>query len=108
MFERFGRGLAFIAGSIVGGLALPFVVVALRPDLIRRPAPAPVATPTPAETSPPLAVRSAAVDAPSAPGPVRVTYSDAVQRAAPAVVTVSTDRLVTERMAPSTLGELLG
>ena len=108
MFERFGRGLAFIAGSIVGGLALAFVVVALRPDLIRRPAPAPVATPAPAETSPPLAVRSAAVDAPSAPGPVRVTYSDAVQRAAPAVVTVSTDRLVTERMAPSTLGELLG
>jgi hypothetical protein len=36
MLERLGRGLTFIAGSVVGGLALAFVIVALRPDLIRQ------------------------------------------------------------------------
>src|SRR6202011_3086056 len=43
----------------------------------------------------------------TAPAPVRVSYADAVQRAAPAVVNVYTARLVTERIAPS-LGELFG
>ena len=36
MLERLGRGLTFVVGSIVGGLALAFVIVAVRPDLIRR------------------------------------------------------------------------
>jgi serine protease DegS len=40
-------------------------------------------------------------------GPPRVTYAEAVQRAAPAVVNVFTQRQVTERLAPS-LGELFG
>ena len=35
MLERLSRGLTFIAGSVVGGLALAFVIVAVRPDLIR-------------------------------------------------------------------------
>ena len=39
MLERLGRGLTFVAGSVVGGLALAFLIVALRPDLIRRPDP---------------------------------------------------------------------
>ena len=43
----------------------------------------------------------------AAEGEVRVSYADAVQRAAPAVVNVYTTRLVTERLAPS-LGELFG
>jgi serine protease DegS len=37
-----------------------------------------------------------------------VTYADAVQRAAPAVVNVYTQRLVHERVAPSPLGGLFG
>jgi serine protease DegS len=91
------RALIFLAGSVVGGLALAFVLVTLRPDLIRRstaPAPAPVTVlegPRPTE-----------------PAPARVTYSAAVQRAAPSVVNVYTARLVTERVAPSSLGELFG
>jgi serine peptidase DegS len=93
MLERLGRGLTFVVGSIVGGLALAFLIVAVRPDLIRRGA-AP-ALPMPAVSSPAL------------PAPARVTYSAAVQRAAPAVVNVYTARLVRERVAPS-LGELFG
>jgi serine protease DegS len=94
MLERLGRGLTFVVGSVVGGLALAFIIVAVRPDLIRRGG-APVVPVLPAVTSPAL------------PAPARVTYAAAVQRAAPAVVNVYTQRLVRERVAPS-LGELFG
>jgi serine protease DegS len=94
MLERFGRGLTFVVGSVVGGLALAFVIVAVRPDLIRR-----GATPV-LPVMPPVT--------PSVPGPARVTYSDAVQRAAPSVVNIYTERLVRERVPPSPLGELFG
>ena len=95
MLERFGRGLTFVVGSIVGGLALAFVIVAIRPDLIRRGAAAAVLPAMPAEAPA------------SVPAPARVTYSAAVQRAAPAVVNIYTQRLVRERVAPS-MGELFG
>ncbi len=93
MLNRLGRGLTFIAGSVVGGLALAFLIVAARPDLIRGSSgvagPAPPAPPaTPPATS-------------------QVSYASAVQRGAPAVVNVYAARLVTERVAPS-LGELFG
>ena len=94
MLGRLGSALIFVAGSVVGGLALAFLVVALRPELIRRAAHAP-----PAAT--PVAAEAATT------GPARVTYADAVQRAAPAVVNIYTARVVTERLAPS-LGELFG
>jgi serine peptidase DegS len=99
MLERLSRGLTFIAGSVVGGLALAFVIVALRPDLIRRNAEPPAA---------PASAPAAAARAPAARGPARVTYAAAVQRAAPAVVNIYTARLVTERIEPSPLGELFG
>jgi serine protease DegS len=96
MLKRLGSALIFVMGSVVGGLALAFLIVALRPDLIRgvtrAPAPAWAAAPPPQPTE---------------PAPVRVTYADAVQRAAPSVVNIYTARLVTERIAPS-LGELFG
>ena len=95
MLERFGRGLTFVVGSIVGGLALAFVIVAIRPDLIRRGSAAAVLPAMPPEAPA------------SVPAPARVTYSAAVQRAAPAVVNIYTQRLVRERVAPS-MGELFG
>lgn len=95
MLARLGRGLTFVAGSVVGGLALAFLIVALRPDLIRGGGPRLPAT---VASSPQTAL----------PAPSRVTYSAAVQRAAPSVVNVYTARLVTERVAPSSLGELFG
>ena len=99
MRERLSRGLTFIAGSVVGGLALAFVIVALRPDLIRGNA---GSQPAPASAPPPAA------SVPAARGPERLTYASAVQRAAPAVVNIYTARLVTERIDPSPLGELFG
>jgi serine peptidase DegS len=91
--RTWGRGLVFVAGSIVGGLALAFIAVAVRPDLVR---------PPPAAAPPPAAVPPVA----SAPGPV-LSYADAVERAAPAVVNIYTARLVTERVVPSSLDQLL-
>ena len=99
MMERLSRGLTFIAGSVVGGLALAFVIIALRPDLIRG-----SAGPRPAPASAAVADASA----PTALGPARLTYAPAVERAAPAVVNIYTARLVTERVDPSPLGELFG
>lgn len=93
MLEGWGRGLTFLAGSVTGGLALAFVIVAIRPDLIRRgPVQAPII-----EAAPAPPTRLAGI----------VSYSAAVQRAAPAVVNVYTARLVTE-VEPSPLGELFG
>ncbi|MDE2262395.1 MAG: hypothetical protein KGL45_07735, partial [Gammaproteobacteria bacterium] len=83
MLERLSRGLTFIAGSVVGGLALAFVIVALRPDLIRGNAGS--------QRTPP-SVPAPAVNAPAARGPERLTYASAVQRAAPAVVNIYTAR----------------
>jgi serine protease DegS len=96
MLRRLGSALIFVAGSVVGGLALAFVIVALRPELIRGATRSP-----PAASTVPAAVARATLPAPQA------SYADAVQRAAPAVVNVYTARVVTERMAPS-LGELFG
>jgi serine protease DegS len=89
------RGLIFLFGSVVGGLALAFVLIMVRPDLIHRGG-------LPAQMSVLAGPRL------TEPAPVRVTYSEAVQRAAPSVVNVYTARLVTERVAPSSLGELFG
>jgi serine protease DegS len=93
MLERLGRGLTFVVGSIVGGLALAFVIVAVRPDLIRR------------GVAPTLPMPVAST--PALPAPARVTYAAAVQRAAPSVVNVYTSRLVRERVAPQ-FGGLFG
>jgi serine peptidase DegS len=101
MLDSLGRGLTFILGSVIGGLALAFLIVALRPDLIRgAPGPAPLLAPAPTPGA-------AATPAGAPPAPARVSYAAAVERAAPAVVNVYTKRLVTERLAPS-LGELFG
>jgi serine peptidase DegS len=94
MLDSLGRGLTFILGSVIGGLALAFLIVALRPDLIRG-----AAQPAPLLASAPPAG--------TLPAPARVTYAAAVERAAPAVVNVYTARLVTERVTPL-LGELFG
>ena len=101
MLEHLGRGLTFVIGSVVGGLALAFLIVVMRPDLIRgRAAPQAAQAPAPPAAAPAPAPVTAATPA-SASLPARTSYADAVQRAAPAVVNVYTDRLVTERLAPS-------
>ena len=89
------RALTFVTASVVSGLALAFVIVAWRPELIRR---------SSLEAAPPSAPAAPA----SQPGPARVTYADAVERAAPAVVNIFTARMVTERVAPSPFDQLFG
>jgi serine protease DegS len=92
-----GRALTFVAVSVACGLALAFVIVAWRPDLVRRGATVRTL----------LLPVSPTVERPAdRPGPV--SYADAVERAAPAVVNIFTARLVTERIAPSGLDELFG
>jgi serine protease DegS len=94
---RLIRGALFLGAWVVGGLAIAFLLVTLRPELVRR-----GAAPTPAPTQPVASV--------PAPANVqgRATYADAVQRAAPAVVNIYTARLVTEQIAPSAIDQLFG
>jgi len=131
--HRLGRAAAFVAGSIVGGLALAFVIVFLRPQLLQRPvsgaapaapsaaAPASVATPNAAPvqdthagsgTPPPAADDDHASPASEAvhgaPPPPTESYAAAVMRAAPAVVNISTQRLVTEQFQPSVFDQMFG
>ena len=102
MLQKLGRGLTFIAGSVVGGLALAFVIVALHPSLIRPHGPAPAAAgPAPARAAP----------APTEREPPVVSYAGAVERAAPAVVNIYTARVVTEQVNPfpfANFGDLFG
>jgi serine protease DegS len=141
--HRLGRAAAFVAGSIVGGLALAFVIVFLRPQLLQRPAagpaPASAAGAATAEVRPDAAATQdshASSAAPSTPGsddnsahPANAagaagtiagnagpaplpaatdSYAAAVMRAAPAVVNISTQRLVTEQFQPSVFDQLFG
>lgn len=92
--NKWGTALALIGGSIVLGLAIAFVLVMARPDLLKGDVPAPA----------PIAVAPAIAPLP----PARATYAEAVKRAAPAVVNIYTARLVTERVAPSALEQMLG
>ncbi|MBX3694698.1 MAG: trypsin-like peptidase domain-containing protein [Steroidobacteraceae bacterium] len=96
--QSLGRAAVFLAGSIVGGLALAFVIVFLRPELLRAPQPQAVAAP--AAEAPPAVVTPAAAGV--------VSYADAVARAAPAVANIYSERVVKERLPPATLGELFG
>jgi len=137
--HRLGRAAAFVAGSIVGGLALAFVIVFLRPQLLQRPGAGPE---PPSSTGAPSTLPAAAQDsharsaaAPTAgtqgnsagpgnaaggagaipgngggasPRAVTESYAAAVVRAAPAVVNISTQRLVTEQFQPSVFDQMFG
>jgi Trypsin-like serine proteases, typically periplasmic, contain C-terminal PDZ domain len=92
LLARLGRGLAFLGASAAAGLAIAFLVVAVRPDLLHR---------GNAAASPPAAPAPTLVQPASTPVSARATYAEAVQRAAPAVVNIYTARLVTERVAPA-------
>jgi serine protease DegS len=108
--RKLGLGLVFLAGAIIGGLALAFLVVYFRPDLLVRtravapPAAAPLTMLPPAGTAP-----AAEVDTPPDARPAAVSmrsFAQAVQRAAPAVVNIYTARLVTEQVQPNSFEQL--
>jgi Do/DeqQ family serine protease len=126
--NRAQSGLVFLAGSVVGGLALAFLIVAFRPGLLpgigaAAASGSPGATP-PSASAPDSGERvptgdgdgispsraatpsrspgpDAATDGTPAPAPFPAgvpSYAPAVQRAAPAVVNIYTARVVTERV----------
>jgi len=105
--------LIFLAGSIVGGLALAFLLVLWKPELLSQG----LAPDSPVEMAPhsvqsdsettPTASRAAAAAAAAAPA-APASYRGAVRRASPAVVNIYTARLVTERLPRNPLAELFG
>src|SRR5580765_7419120 len=112
--RKLGSGLVFLTGTIVGGLALAFLAVFFRPELLQR-APA---QPGPAATTPPapgdgLATGLAVTPVGATPERTSVdvpahTLAAAVRRAAPAVVNIYTARVVTERVQPNAFEQLFG
>jgi Do/DeqQ family serine protease len=87
------RVLLFLLRFAVVGLAVAFVLVLLKPELLR-----PRATPDLPIAAPPTA-------APASPA---TSYAAAVARSAPAVVNINTQRVVTERVLPPQLEQLFG
>ncbi len=122
--SRIGRVFMFIAASVVSGLALAFIIIAWRPQLVGAPPtppPATVQNTAPAadarqDSRVPPGASSASGTAPTEGAPPAIlfpghdawSYADAVQRAAPAVVNIYTSRTVTERVQPSGFGAFFG
>src|SRR5450755_181169 len=101
--QQLGRGLIFLLGALVGGLALAFVIVYLRPELLpsirSRAAPLDGAATAPGGVSAASAPEPAAsppastpLAAPEALAADAQSFAMAVSRAAPAVVKVYTQR----------------
>ncbi len=114
--RKLGLGLVFLTGAVIGGLALAFLVVFFRPELlVRTRTVAPRARPR-AGASAPLAAPLATVASPDATdttntGEVGIalhSFADAVHRAAPAVVNIYTARVVTEQVQPNSFERLFG
>ena len=111
--------LVFLAGSIIGGLALAFVLIALRPELLRGFAasrgkpqsvvttatlPSPPVSTVPIEAAPQINGGESSGTIPAA----RASYAAAVRRAGPAVVNIYTARVVTERLPPQSIEDFMG
>lgn len=114
--RKLGFGVVFIAGAVVGGLALAFLVLVFRPNLLVRSrqasaavaltAAAPQSVPGPAAAPPP----ASPADLPDglALGSPLNSFAAAVRRAAPSVVNIYTARVVTEQVQPSSFEQLFG
>ena len=117
--KRAQNGLIFLAGSIIGGLALAFVIVAVRPELltgstVRAPSGGTAAaagdrgSPSPAPAAQPATASPATAPAIDAAQPAQTSYAAAVRRASPAVVNIYTARVVTERLPRNPIAEFFG
>ena len=115
---KLGRGLVFLAGAVVGGLALAFMAVFLRPELLirTRPATMPNALPAAPPATVPVTAGSEVSATPGTPADARAastlvalhSFAAAVRRASPAVVNIYTARVVTERVQPNSLEQFFG
>jgi serine protease DegS len=124
---QLGRAVIFLAGAVVGGLALAFVLVLLRPELLprlRTAAPVTVVAAGsqlgPAQAAPTAVTGTTAgiaapVDSPAPQSSAIITgeantssFAGAVARAAPAVVNIYTRRVIREQVQPSPIEQLFG
>ena len=111
--RQLGLGLVFLSGAVIGGLALAFLVVYFRPELLVRTRSLAAPAAAPAVNLPPADAAPAAADVESPPDtrPAAVTersFALAVRRAAPAVVNIYTARVVTEQVQPNGFEQLFG
>ena len=114
--RKLGLGVVFLTGAIIGGLALAFLLVVFRPELLLHAPPANSAVTDVPQGPPTLPAASAAVPDGAGPGAgtavangvVARSFAAAVRRAAPAVVNIYTARVVTERVQPSSFEQLFG
>jgi S1-C subfamily serine protease len=109
--RRWQKPVIFLTGALVGGLALAFLAVLWRPELLSGRLAARQAalagTPTDAPTATDLGPGVPATAPPPSPAPLG-SYADAVRRAAPAVVNVYAARIVTERLPRNILQDPFG
>jgi S1-C subfamily serine protease len=106
------RLVRFLSPWIALGLAAALVAVYLRPSLLPTRTPLAPASTLPEETAQRLPATPVAATEPAeagaAPAPralARASYADAVARGAPAVVNISTKRVVLERQLPEMLAQ---
>ena len=113
---RWQKPVIFLTGALVGGLALAFLAVLWRPELLNGRLAARQAALAGASTAGASTADSPATDlgpgvtaTPSPPSPTPLgSYADAVRRAAPAVVNVYAARIVTERLPRNLLQDPFG
>jgi S1-C subfamily serine protease len=113
---RWQKPVIFLTGALVGGLALAFLAVLWRPELLNGRLAARQAALAGASTAGASTANSPATDlgpgvtaTPSPPSPAPLgSYADAVRRAAPAVVNVYAARIVTERLPRNILQDPFG
>jgi serine protease DegS len=111
--HRLSRIVAFLSPWVALGLAAALVAVYLRPSLLPAPggaprstsggAPPPVAAPAATAATP---VADAVPVTPSSRRAAVASYADAVARGSPAVVNISTRRVVIERQVPEMLAPM--
>lgn len=113
---RWQKPVIFLVGAAVGGLALAFLAVLWRPELLngrlaaRQTALAGASSAVASTADAPatdLGPGVTATPAPPSPAPLG-GYADAVRRAAPAVVNVYAARIVTERLPRNILQDPFG
>jgi len=108
---RWQKPVIFLTGALVGGLALAFLAVLWRPELLSGRLAARQAAlagaPTDAPTATDLGPGAPATAPPPSPAPLG-SYADAVRRAAPAVVNVYAARIVTEQLPRNILQDPFG
>jgi serine protease DegS len=93
-----GKSLYFLVQTIIAGLAVAFIYVLLvQPSLLRNDSTVIQVTESPEQPAEPAPARNGAFGGVSV-GPV--SYADAVQNAAPAVVNIHTAKIITRRVHP--------